>query len=96
MNNRSSYTIRTPEDGYLGIIDNDLGGRSVTNDAENVIADLVKAGIDLSKTRVLYRDSCGAWDGLATEGGRFVGFVPFGAPTFELALALWDGKGSPT
>ena len=65
-----SYTV---EDGVVCIIDND-NGRSVTNDAEAVIQDLVKAGLDLTSLPVIYRDTCGVWDQLAVENQAFCGF----------------------
>jgi len=45
----------------IAIIDHD-SGRSVTNDADNVIADLVSRGFDLSRYHVIYKDTRGIWD----------------------------------
>jgi hypothetical protein len=57
----------------IAIIDHCLG-KSVTNDAESVIADLA-ARFDLSKYRVIYRDSMGTWDQLLVDRtGHFAGF----------------------
>ena len=51
----------------------DLNGpMSVTNDAENVVADLLAAGH--SNYRIVYRDSMGQWDELLHNGFRFIGF----------------------
>jgi len=51
----------------------DLNGpMSVTNDAENVVADLLAAGY--ASFRFLYRDSMGQWDELLHNGFRFTGF----------------------
>ena len=58
------------------IIDADCGGRSVTNDADNVIADLMGEGVDLHKHPVIYRDSERVWDRLLVVDGRFAGFAP--------------------
>ena len=44
----------------IAIIDLD-SGRSVTNDADNVIADLVSRGFDLQHYHVIYRDTRGIW-----------------------------------
>lgn len=60
-------------------MDRDLGGRSVTNDAEAVIRDLVGFGIDVDKRQIIYRDSEGEWYVLRTQLGAFVGFMPIGA-----------------
>ena len=73
---RSRYTARC-EDGAIMVEDRDLG-RSVTNDAENVIADLRERGFDLSLP-VIYCDTTGRWDGLTVRDGRFAGFYPLNA-----------------
>jgi hypothetical protein len=57
------------------VVDLDCG-RSVTNDAEGVIADLAAAGVDFRGRRVLYRDTTGRWDQLVVAGGAFSGFAP--------------------
>ena len=71
-------------DRVVCIVDNDRGN-SVTNDAENVIADLFNDGIDLSMP-VIYRDTMGTWDRLLVIGGRFAGFSPIGATTRDKAV----------
>lgn len=73
MSSAYSYTARV-EDGAIVIEDQDRG-RSVTNDAENVIADLRERGFDLALP-VIYRDTMGCWDGLTVRAGRFAGFYP--------------------
>ena len=55
---RARYTARV-EDGTIVVEDQDRG-RSVTNDAELVVADLVERGFDLSLP-VIYRDIAGRW-----------------------------------
>ena len=74
---RAHYTARR-EDGAIVIEDQGFG-RSVTNDAENVIADLRERGFDLSLP-VAYCDTTGRWDGLTVRAGRFAGFYPLNAP----------------
>jgi hypothetical protein len=37
-------------------------GRSVTNDADNVISDLISQGFDLARYDVIYKDTRGIWD----------------------------------
>lgn len=71
---RASYTHDVVQ-GVVCITDLD-GPKSVTNDAENVVADLVRAGVILPTTPVIYRDTMGVWDELVVTGGRFVGFRP--------------------
>ena len=51
-------------------------GRTVTNDADAVIADLAQEGL-LRGRRVIYRDTMGRWDELLHDGTRFTGFRPF-------------------
>jgi hypothetical protein len=70
---RSVYS-RTVHGNVIAIIDRDEG-RSVTNDADNVIDDLTRQGFDLSKYLVIYRDTRGIWDQLLVDcSGRFAGF----------------------
>lgn len=69
FNNRADYSY-TAEAGVVCIVDHDTG-RSVTNDAHNVIQDLVDAGIDVNSMPVIYRDSQGIWDQLIVNGTRF-------------------------
>lgn len=73
---RTRYTARV-EDGVIVVEDQDRG-RSVTNDAELVVADLAKRAFDLSLP-VIYRDTAGRWDGLAVRAGRFGDFYPLNA-----------------
>ena len=49
---RANYTYEI-HGNVIAIVDPDDGGKSVTNDAENVIADFVAKGFDLSKYRVI-------------------------------------------
>jgi hypothetical protein len=75
--------IRPDVDGEQKIafvVDRNLPGhRSVTNDAENVVADIAAMGTDVDRYRLVYQDSCGTWDGLDTRGGKFIGFYAIGA-----------------
>jgi hypothetical protein len=62
-------------------------GKSVTNDADNVIADLA-ANFDLSKYRVIYQDTRGIWDELLVDRtGRFAGFSSINERDLPAALA---------
>jgi hypothetical protein len=68
---RSSYTIVkvTPEKVFL--VDNNLGGLSVTNDAEAVVAEVWKLH---PGRRIIYQDSDGDWAELCHFKGTFSGF----------------------
>jgi len=72
----------------LVIIDLDSGGPSVTNDAEAVIERFAKAGINVDALRIIYRDSMGQWDGLATRNGRFYCFVPLATKDVGYAIDI--------
>ena len=67
------------------IADLDRGGRSVTNDADAVVEELVVA---FSAKRIVYRDTTGRWDELRHENGCFVGFAPWVGSTPETAGPL--------
>jgi hypothetical protein len=77
---------RTVHGNVIAVIDHDEG-KSVTNDAENVIADLA-ACFDLSKHRVIYRDTRGIWDEILVDrSGRFAGFRSINERELPAALA---------
>ncbi|WP_445500643.1 DUF6011 domain-containing protein [Microvirga sp. G4-2] len=83
--NRPCYTCELVGD-VICIVDLDRGGKSVTNDAENVIEDLVADGYDLSKLRVIYKDTLGIWDELVVRDGRFAGFKSINERSRDAAL----------
>jgi len=68
---KSSFSITELKDDRVVIIDSNLGGRSVTNDAENVVEYLY--GV-YGNRRVFYIDSEGVLDELRHKNGVFVGF----------------------
>jgi len=57
------------------IVDLDQGGRSVTNDAYNVVRRLNQY-LDIGCRRIFYRDSSGRFDEILTHHGIFFGFAP--------------------
>lgn len=57
--NRSEYTYCS--DGDILSIEDSGGMKSVTNDIENVLADIA-IQFDISKKRIMYKDSDGIWD----------------------------------
>ena len=82
---RAIYS-RTVHGNVIALIDHDQG-KSVTNDAENVIADLA-ASFDLSQYRVIYRDTRGIWDELLVDRtGHFAGFSSINERDLPVALA---------
>jgi hypothetical protein len=78
-----SYHFNGP---VLVIIDLDLGNRSVTNDAENVLAKIEAAeGRSFTGAPILYRDSMRFWDGLQWDG-ETVSFFPLRETSERLAF----------
>lgn len=56
----------------LLIRDQDSGNVSVTNDIENVVADIAAhEGINLYEHLIIYRDSMGMWDGWDAKAQNF-------------------------
>lgn len=72
--NRSSYKIVGVSDSFLAIVDLDQG-KSVTNDAENVVAELLE---NFPDREIAYRDTTGTWAWIKHTGtpGSFSGFEP--------------------
>ena len=68
---KSSFSITEIKDDRVVILDNNLGGRSVTNDAENVVEYLYSV---YGNRRIFYIDSGGVLDELRHNNGNFVGF----------------------
>lgn len=68
------------DDNILIITDLNYGGKSVTNDVENVIhsinLDLQReSGVNISHYKILYQDSDGGFDSIVVnERGEFVDF----------------------
>jgi hypothetical protein len=83
---RAVYS-RTVHGNVIAIVDHD-GPRSITNDADNVIADLVAQGFDLSRYQVIYRDTRGIWDQMLVDAtGHFIGFSSINERDLPSALA---------
>jgi hypothetical protein len=87
LGNRSSYT-HTVEGEFICVVDLDVG-RSVTNDAENVVADLARiVPGGLKDKRIIYRDSEGTWDEMLLMGGEFAGFRFLGTTNKDEAIEI--------
>lgn len=63
------------------VIDLDQGGRSVTNDADNIVADLWGRQIITAASQLIYRDSQGQFDQILFRDGYFVDFKGLGGAT---------------
>lgn len=68
---RADYKIVEETENYIYIEDQNLGNRSVTNDAINVVADLAA---HLGDRRLYYRDSLGDIDEIMVKDSIFSGF----------------------
>lgn len=64
MKIKSDYSIVKVEEDRIFIVDLDLGRRSVTNDAENVVFEISK---HFPGKRIIYRDSMKEWDEIVYE-----------------------------
>jgi hypothetical protein len=89
---RAEYTIELH--GEVLALTGYGGGKSITNDADNVVEDLSRAGFLTSGARVIYLDSCGVWDELVVRDGRFFGFQSIGARDRSEALD-WVKRNPP-
>lgn len=73
---RSTYTLgitNTRDGRSVGLVRDQDAGLSVTNDAENVVREILqRTPVD----RIFYRDTEGQWDELVHDGQRFTGFAP--------------------
>jgi hypothetical protein len=81
---KADFNYRTTEKHgikFLLIEDTDCGGRSVTNDIENVVED-IKAETDITDHVIIYMDSDGNWDGWSPTKG----FYPVGGQNDEEAM----------
>ena len=62
FSNRSKYSYRI--DGHLIAITDEGGMKTVTNDIDNIIDDLINDGIEVDNYFFIYKDSYGIWDGI--------------------------------
>lgn len=67
------FVEETPE--IVFIEDLNLGGKSITNDAEAVVETLLS--YINPKLRIVYKDTCGMWNELLHDGKKFVDFAPY-------------------
>lgn len=75
----ASYTIQAINDLHVIILDDlDETLPTVTNSADNVIADIHAKVGGLGSRRVFYRDSSMRYDELMHDDGRFFGFAACG------------------
>lgn len=73
MNRANYYIVEFRKDRVFIA---DLGGphKSITNDAERVVAEVNHAH---PGHRIIYKDTEGEWDELLHDKGKFTGFKPY-------------------
>ena len=76
----SNYSIVGELRASRGLLIKDMGPwdkyKSVTNDAENVVKELISIGMLKSDQRLFYHDSTGRLDEILIKDGHFDGFAP--------------------
>jgi hypothetical protein len=87
---RSNYEWMIKE-GILCIVDQNLGGTSVTNDMENILTEIyLYSDNSIKKMGIIYRDSEGVWDGVHSKWDQRkcenVSFYPIGERELEIAI----------
>lgn len=88
---RSDWTAVDVQPGVVFIVDNDKG-ITVTNDAENVVKDVVRAW---PNRRIVYRDTDRQWSELRHDGAQFIGYATTdlrpsdGGPGDRRAYGAW-------
>lgn len=95
MNMRSQYEwfVRPEIPDVVFVTDLDDGGRSVTNDIEQVCAELATRGALSPGHRLVYRDSEGIWDEVMLDSAcAFVDFLPLRATTLREVIRHLQGE----
>ena len=70
--NNSHYTVTRTAEGAVFLIDLCMGGATVTNDAERVVAELLR--VYGGSRKFFYLDSDRRWGVLEHDGLKFAGF----------------------
>jgi hypothetical protein len=76
----SSYTITTVAPTAVFLVDDNDNSKSVTNDAENVVANV---NGQFPNRRIFYKDTMGCWDELVHNSGTFIRFAGIAPVTME-------------
>lgn len=87
----SDFFFHRLDDHTVAVIDLNLGNRSVSNDAENVVRWLRARGSLRNSDRLIYRDSDGKWDQIEWDAQGAVFFRPMRADTIKQAMERLDG-----
>ena len=71
---KADYAVIQVDQDRVFLVDLDLGGKSVTNDAEAVCEEMQAAYLG---RRVIYRDTMGRWDEMRVDKHNKILFVPY-------------------
>jgi len=71
---KADYAVIQVDSDRVFLIDLDLGGKSVTNDAERVCSEMQAR---YRHRRVIYRDTFGRWDEMRVNSRNEVMFWPY-------------------
>jgi hypothetical protein len=71
---KADYAVIQVDSDRVFLVDLDLGGRSVTNDAEAVCEEMQATYLG---RRVIYRDTMGKWDEMRVDKHNKIRFVPY-------------------
>lgn len=74
---QSDFAVIEEKAGVLFILDLNIGGMSVTNDAERVFEWCQYHHGHGKGIRVVYRDSEGDWSEMARDEGGWINFLPW-------------------
>ena len=91
MKFRAEYFVIGFHHDFVGIADAKRDGRSVTNDAELVVQELLQSRQLRPTQRLLDRDTMSHWDELLLDGRRFTGFRHVGGDSFGDAIGRARG-----
>lgn len=81
-----AWSTKTDDGNVILVVDissDTLVAKSVTNDAENVVREVVRTYGDHP---IAYQDTDGRWDMLVHEHGKFTGFAPITSATILKAV----------
>ena len=70
------FSVAVDQENEITIQDNNDGARTITNDAENVVAFLFQRGLIKNGKRLYYYDTDDTLSELQHHDGKFTGFAP--------------------
>ncbi len=83
FSSRANYDWRIDDD-IIAIVDKG-GGKTVTNDIDNILKDISTEIPNLDKFQIIYQDSFGIWDGVIVKGARCIQFFSINETEYQKA-----------